>query len=50
MNRSQFSGMEIGPLVLESSESTIFIPRNARARLDGAGNVVVVLDDGAGNG
>jgi N-methylhydantoinase A len=50
MNRSQFSGMEIGPLVLESSESTIFIPRNARARLDGAGNVVVVLDDASGNG
>jgi N-methylhydantoinase A len=50
MNRSQFSGTDVGPLVLESSDSTIFIPRNARARLDSAGNVVVVLDDAAGNG
>jgi N-methylhydantoinase A len=50
MNRSQFSGTQNGPLVLESSDSTIFIPRNARARLDSAGNVVVVLDDAAGNG
>jgi N-methylhydantoinase A len=43
MNRSQFSGTEQGPLILESLDSTILIPPDAGASLDSAGNLVVAL-------
>jgi N-methylhydantoinase A len=43
MNRSQFSGQAKGPIVLESSDSTIFIPPNADATLDPTGNIIATL-------
>jgi N-methylhydantoinase A len=43
INRSQFFGQEKGPVVLESPDSTIFIPPNASAMLDHAGNIMATL-------
>jgi N-methylhydantoinase A len=43
MNRSQFSGHVQGPMVLESPDSTIFIPSHASATYDRAGNIIATL-------
>ena len=41
--RDSFEGEQVGPAIIESSDSTIVVPPSARAKLDPAGNIVVEL-------
>lgn len=41
--RENFSGTRAGPVIIESSDSTIVVPPGASAGLDPAGNIVVEL-------
>ena len=41
--RESFAGVQAGPAIIESSDSTIVVPPGAKASLDPAGNIVVEL-------
>ncbi len=45
VDRQMFSGERTGPLIIESSDTTIVVPPGARASLDAAGNIRADLED-----
>jgi N-methylhydantoinase A len=49
MERAALRDEVEGPVVLQSTDTTILVPPGARASLDRAGNVLVALSSGSGN-
>jgi N-methylhydantoinase A len=46
VTRAEIAGSMAGPLIIESSDTTIVIPPNASIARDAAGNIVASLDRG----
>jgi N-methylhydantoinase A len=43
MRRSELSGAQEGPLIVEEYDATCVVPPGARAELDASGNIVIEL-------